>query len=169
MLGITSTVLGVAGSVLGVAGTVLVVAGIALGVAGTVLGVAGIALGVAGSVLGVAGTALVVAGTALGVAGTVLGLTGAGFGSRGLTLELRLANLVLISNHPQQPPMNQNQDDITTMFQTTVKFLDQFEGIWKNRPAFVDAVSRAKSGTAQIRGRSEKQQTPTEGVTALGK
>jgi hypothetical protein len=61
--------------------------------------------------------------------------------------------------------MNQDQDDITTMFETTVAFLDKFHSIWKNKPAFVDAVARAKSGTAEIRGRSGKQQSPTEGVT----
>jgi hypothetical protein len=61
--------------------------------------------------------------------------------------------------------MRQAQDDITTMFETTVTFLETNNNSWKNRPAFVDAVARAKSGTAQIRGRSGKQQSPTEGVT----
>jgi hypothetical protein len=62
--------------------------------------------------------------------------------------------------------MRQGQDDITTMFETTLAFLEKFkDAIWKNRPAFVDAVARAKSGTTQIRGRSGKQQSPTEGVT----
>lgn len=61
--------------------------------------------------------------------------------------------------------MRQAQDDITTMFETTVAFLDKNNGTWKNTPAFVDAVARAKIGTAQIRSRSGKQQSPTEGVT----
>jgi len=61
--------------------------------------------------------------------------------------------------------MKQTQDNIVTMFETTLAFLDKNNNIWKNRPAFVDAVTRAKEDTAQIRARSGKQQSPTEGVT----
>lgn len=61
--------------------------------------------------------------------------------------------------------MNQLQDDITTMFETTLAFLDKNKPIWETRPAFLDAVTRATDGTTQIRGRSGKQQSPTEGVT----
>jgi hypothetical protein len=62
--------------------------------------------------------------------------------------------------------MRQTQDDITRIFETTLTFLGKFkDAIWKNKPAFVDAVDRAKSGTAEIRARSGKQQSPTEGVT----
>jgi vacuolar-type H+-ATPase subunit I/STV1 len=61
--------------------------------------------------------------------------------------------------------MEQPQDDITTMFETTLAFLEKFKNIWKNRPAFLRAVTSAQAGTAEIRGRSGKQQAPTEGVT----
>lgn len=61
--------------------------------------------------------------------------------------------------------MTQDQDDIITMFETTVGFLDKNNDKWKNTPAFVDAHGRAKTGTAQIRDRTGKQQAPTEGVT----
>jgi hypothetical protein len=61
--------------------------------------------------------------------------------------------------------MNQTQDDMTTMFETTVAFLDEFKDIWRSKRAFAEAFDRAKSGTAQIRSRSGKQQSPTEGVT----
>ena len=61
--------------------------------------------------------------------------------------------------------MRQTQDDITTMFETTLVFLETKNNIWKNRPAFLRAVTSAKAGTAEIRGRSGKQQAPTEGVT----
>jgi hypothetical protein len=44
--------------------------------------------------------------------------------------------------------MTQNQDDITTMFETTVTFLDKSDSIWKGTPAFAGAVARAKEGTA---------------------
>ena len=61
--------------------------------------------------------------------------------------------------------MRQDDDDITTMFETTLEFLEIKKNIWKGRPAFLRAVTRAQAGTAEIRGRSGKQQAPTEGVT----
>lgn len=61
--------------------------------------------------------------------------------------------------------MKQTQDNTITMFETTLAFLDKKNNIWKNRSALVDAITRAKEGTAQIRTRSGKQQSPTEGVT----
>lgn len=61
--------------------------------------------------------------------------------------------------------MRQDYDDITTMFETTLSFLESKNNIWKGRPAFLRAVTRAEAGTAEIRGRSGKQQLPTEGVT----
>jgi hypothetical protein len=61
--------------------------------------------------------------------------------------------------------MTQKQDNTITMFETTLAFLDKDRDAWKNLAAFVDAVGRATEGTAQIRGRSGKQQSPTEGVT----
>jgi len=61
--------------------------------------------------------------------------------------------------------MTQDQDDIITMFETTVAFLDANFDTWKNTPAFVDAHGRAKAGTAGIRSRTGKQQVPIEGVT----
>lgn len=51
------------------------------------------------------------------------------------------------------------------MFETSVTFLDKNFDTWKNTPAFVDAVTRAKDGTSQIRSRTGQQQSPTEGVT----
>lgn len=67
--------------------------------------------------------------------------------------------------NPSDPPMTQEQDDIITMFETTVAFLDTNNNTWKNMPAFVDAHGRAKAGTTAIRGKTGKQQVPTEGVT----
>jgi hypothetical protein len=61
--------------------------------------------------------------------------------------------------------MNQKQDNITTMFETTLAFLDKSQSTWNKIPALVDAVTRAKDGTTQIRSRTGQQQTPIEGVT----
>lgn len=51
------------------------------------------------------------------------------------------------------------------MFETTLAFLDTNNNIWKGGAAFADAVTRARDGTTQIRGRTGLQQSPTEGVT----
>jgi hypothetical protein len=60
--------------------------------------------------------------------------------------------------------MTQTQDDITTMFETTLQVLEQNSAAWNGRPAFADAVTRAREGTTAIRGTTGKQQTPTTGV-----
>ena len=56
--------------------------------------------------------------------------------------------------------MNQDQDNTTTMFETTNKHLDDNKTIWQTMPAMVDAVNRVETGLAAIR---EKQgdQAPT--------
>lgn len=61
--------------------------------------------------------------------------------------------------------MNQKQDNMTTMFETTLVVLDKNGVLWNDMPAFADAVTRAKQGTAQIRSKSGEQQSPTEGIT----
>jgi hypothetical protein len=61
--------------------------------------------------------------------------------------------------------MTQNQDDITTMFESSLKVLDTNKALWDIRAGFVDAVTRAHDGTAAVRGMIGKQQTPTTGVT----
>jgi hypothetical protein len=61
--------------------------------------------------------------------------------------------------------MTQEQDDIITMFETTLVILDKNNNTWKNGVAFTDAVTRAKTGTERIRTKTGKQQAPTEGVT----
>ena len=61
--------------------------------------------------------------------------------------------------------MNQKQDNTITMFETTLVILDKNHDTWKDGVAFVDAVTRAKDGTAAIRSKTGKQQSPTEGVT----
>jgi hypothetical protein len=61
--------------------------------------------------------------------------------------------------------MTRKQDNTVTMFETTLKFLDDFKDIWKGRGALVDAVARADSGTRAIRARTRDQHSPTEGIT----
>jgi hypothetical protein len=61
--------------------------------------------------------------------------------------------------------MTQDQEDITTMFETTITLLDQNNTIWSGRDAFADAVTRAKQGTKDIRGKTGRQISPTAGIT----
>jgi hypothetical protein len=61
--------------------------------------------------------------------------------------------------------MTQDQDNITTMFETTITFLDANNSVWSGTPAFADAVTRAKSGADAINTSADSQQTPTSGVT----
>jgi hypothetical protein len=60
--------------------------------------------------------------------------------------------------------MTQIQDDITTMFEATLQVLDQNSAAWNGRPAFADAVARAREGTTAIRDTTGRQQIPTTGV-----
>lgn len=61
--------------------------------------------------------------------------------------------------------MTQEQDNITTMFQTAVQFLDDHSAVWSGTPAFADAVTRAKAGIEDIDTATDKQQMPTTGIT----
>src|SRR6266849_6425061 len=62
--------------------------------------------------------------------------------------------------------MNQDQDNIRTMFQTTLAYLDSNNSVWSAITAFADAVTRAKNGLDGIDSAADTQQTPTTGVTA---
>ena len=53
--------------------------------------------------------------------------------------------------------MTQEQDDITTMFETTNGVLDDNNALWSAIPAFADAVTRAESGTGAIRDKAGEQ------------
>ena len=61
--------------------------------------------------------------------------------------------------------MTQDQNDITTMFETTLTLLDDNNSLWSGRVAFADAVTRAKDGTTAIRSKSGEQESPTTGIT----
>ena len=62
--------------------------------------------------------------------------------------------------------MTQDQDNIRTMFQTTIAYLDTNNPVWSGIAAFADAVTRAKSGLQAVDDSAKSQQTPTTGVTA---
>jgi outer membrane lipoprotein-sorting protein len=51
------------------------------------------------------------------------------------------------------------------MFETTIAFLDDKNSVWSGRPAFADAVTRAKAAVTAIDSAADKQQTPTIGMT----
>jgi hypothetical protein len=61
--------------------------------------------------------------------------------------------------------MTRKEDNTVTMFETTLKVLDDFKNTWKGRGALVDAAARAESGTKAIRARTREQHSPTEGIT----
>ncbi|MGZ5522475.1 MAG: hypothetical protein ACXWF1_05000 [Chthoniobacterales bacterium] len=61
--------------------------------------------------------------------------------------------------------MTQDQDNIRTMFDTTVAFLDAHNAVWSGMTAFADAVTRVKAAVTAIDTAADKQQTPTTGVT----
>ena len=58
--------------------------------------------------------------------------------------------------------MDQKQNNVRTMFQTTIKLLDDNNSLWSGRPPFVAAVTRVKAGIDAI----DAQQKPTTGLTA---
>jgi hypothetical protein len=61
--------------------------------------------------------------------------------------------------------MTQDQNNITTMFETTLNFLEDNNSVWSGTAAFADAVTRAKTGKDAINTSADSQQTPTSGVT----
>src|SRR5450432_2748542 len=61
--------------------------------------------------------------------------------------------------------MNQVQDNQTTMFETTLNYLDENTPLWIGTPAFASAVTEAKTAVSAIRATSDVQETPTKGVT----
>lgn len=61
--------------------------------------------------------------------------------------------------------MTQNQENITSMFETTLAFLGQNEAVWSSRPAFAEAVTEAKNAVAAVRGAAAQQESPMRGIT----
>jgi hypothetical protein len=61
--------------------------------------------------------------------------------------------------------MNQKQDNIRTMFDTTAAFLDDNNSVWSATPAFANAVTRVKIVVQDLDSAGDQQQTPTTGVT----
>jgi hypothetical protein len=61
--------------------------------------------------------------------------------------------------------MTQNQENIVSMFETTLAFLDQHQAAWSDRPAFAEAVTEAKTGVTGVREAAAQQESPTGGIT----
>jgi hypothetical protein len=51
------------------------------------------------------------------------------------------------------------------MVETTLGILEKYHDAWKNNAGFDRTVKEVREGTGAIRGRSDVQQTPTEGIT----
>jgi hypothetical protein len=62
--------------------------------------------------------------------------------------------------------MNQKQENITTMFEATLQFLDNNNTIWSATPAFTTAGTDARNGAQAIRDASDIQESPASVVTA---
>ena len=61
--------------------------------------------------------------------------------------------------------MTQDQENVTSMMETTLKFLDDNNTIWSGKPAFAAAVTEAKDSVGSIRGAAARQESPTAGIT----
>jgi len=55
-----------------------------------------------------------------------------------------------ISHAHMRGTMTQDQDNIRTVFQTTIAFLDANNSVWSGRAPFADALTRAKNGVDAI-------------------
>ena len=53
--------------------------------------------------------------------------------------------------------MNQSQENVTTMFETTAGVLEQNKSVWAKMAAFADAVDRANTGINAIRQKGSDQ------------
>jgi hypothetical protein len=62
--------------------------------------------------------------------------------------------------------MNQKQENITTMFEATLQFLDNNSTIWSSTPAFATAVTDARNGVQAIRDASDIQELGRTVATA---
>ena len=61
--------------------------------------------------------------------------------------------------------MNQDQDNVATMFEATNGVLTAHAALWQGIPAFADAVLRVRTGTTAIREKAGEQ-APTGDAAA---
>jgi hypothetical protein len=61
--------------------------------------------------------------------------------------------------------MNQKQENVTTMFEATLKFLDENNGIWSGTAAFATGVIDAKNGVQAIRDAAATPGVAMGGIT----
>jgi hypothetical protein len=61
--------------------------------------------------------------------------------------------------------MTQDQENVTSMMEATLQFLDNNNSIWSGRVAFAAAVTEARAGVGSIREAAARQESPTSGIT----
>jgi hypothetical protein len=61
--------------------------------------------------------------------------------------------------------MTQDQENVTSMMETTLTFLDENNSVWSGKVAFTAAVNKAKAGVAAIREAAARQESPTGGIS----
>lgn len=61
--------------------------------------------------------------------------------------------------------MTQDQENVTSMMETTLQYLDTNNSVWSGKAAFAAAVIEAKDGVKAIRDTASKQESPTGGIT----
>lgn len=60
--------------------------------------------------------------------------------------------------------MTQDQENTTSMFETTLAYLETNNPLWSGKAAIVDAVTEANNGVTAIRGAAAQQESPMSGI-----
>jgi hypothetical protein len=61
--------------------------------------------------------------------------------------------------------MTQTQENVTSMMETTLQYLDDNNKVWSGKAALVTSVSDAKDAITAIRGAAGKQEAPLSGIS----
>lgn len=153
------------GMVLTSAGTWLTVAGTALMVAGTSLTVAGMVLTSGGTSLTVPGQVLTAAGSLLTSPGSALTSAGKPLTAAGSTLKMAEMELdpVICTLNCAAPLMNRAQYNRKEMFNTTLSYMTNHNGVWAEVPAIVQAMNEFSANITLIGDKIMKQEMPIAG------
>jgi hypothetical protein len=60
--------------------------------------------------------------------------------------------------------MTQDQENVTSMFETTLAYLKKNSTLWAGKAALTAAITDATNGVAGIRSAAARQETPTSGI-----
>jgi uncharacterized protein YyaL (SSP411 family) len=61
--------------------------------------------------------------------------------------------------------MTQDQENVTSMMEATLKYLDKNNSVWSSKAALGAAIGEAQDSVQAIRDAASKQETPLEGIT----